>query len=35
MDGDLLRPRWPVFSVSKYLDRVKKIPRVAMNNAET
>ena len=24
-----------VFSVSKYLDRVKKIPRVAVNSAET
>ena len=24
-----------VFLVSKYLDRVKKIPRVAVNSAET
>ena len=24
-----------VFSVSKYLERVKKIPRVAVNSAET
>ena len=35
MDGDLLRLECLLFSVSKYLDRVKKIPRVAVNSAET
>ena len=36
MEWGFVKARMAVFfSVSKYLDRVKKIPKVAMNSAET
>ena len=35
MDGDFFKAWMAVFSVLKYLDQVKKIPSVAVNNVET